>query len=79
MATLQERNGSFRILFLHHGKRHTFTLGRVPQEIAEAKVSKVDEILALLRGGYITVPPAVDIVAFMELDGKVPEGLARRA
>jgi hypothetical protein len=32
MATLQERNGSFRLLFVHHGKRHTFTLGKVSDD-----------------------------------------------
>jgi hypothetical protein len=26
MASLQERNGSYRVLFCHHGKLHTFTI-----------------------------------------------------
>ncbi len=73
MATLQERNGSFRILFLYHGKRETFSLGKVPREIAEAKSAKVDEVLALLRNGYIAIPPATDIVTFLKFDGKPPE------
>jgi hypothetical protein len=34
MAALQERNGSFRLLFWHHGKQHTFTIGQggIPHE-----------------------------------------------
>jgi hypothetical protein len=32
MATLQERNGSFRVLFCYNGKRETFAIrqGRPP-------------------------------------------------
>jgi hypothetical protein len=28
MASLQERNGSYRVLFCYHGKLHTFTNGK---------------------------------------------------
>ena len=73
MATLQERNGSFRVLFLHHGKRHTFTLGKVSEEEAQAKSAQVDYILLRLKQKLIELPPAVDIVTFMELDGRAPE------
>ena len=33
MAGLQERNGSYRIIFRYQGKQHAFTLdGRLPSE-----------------------------------------------
>ena len=35
MASLQERNGSYRILFCHHGKLHTFTQGALNDYIVE--------------------------------------------
>lgn len=37
MASLQERNGSYRILFCYHGKLHSFTLGKVQPGEAENK------------------------------------------
>jgi len=70
MATLQERNGSFRVLFLHHGKRHTFTLGKVPRRVAEGKAAKVEEVLSLLKSGYLALPPGTDILTFIQHDGK---------
>ena len=39
MAGLQERSGSYRILFRYHGKQHTLTLGKVTQ--AEAKSAQL--------------------------------------
>ena len=35
MASLQERNGSYRIQFVHHGKLYGFTLGKVDPGEAE--------------------------------------------
>jgi len=72
MATIQNRNDSFRILFIHHGKRYAYPLGKVPRRVAESKAAKTDEVLALLKGGYITIPPAVDIVTFVRHEGKLP-------
>jgi hypothetical protein len=42
MAALQQRNGSFRILFRHHGKQYAFTLGAVAEDEAETKRDQVD-------------------------------------
>ena len=49
MASLQERNGSYRILFCHHGKLHTFTIGKVEKDEAENKARQVDYLLMRLR------------------------------
>ena len=32
MASLQNRNGSYRVLFCHAGKRHAFKVGRVDEK-----------------------------------------------
>jgi len=72
MATLQERNGSFRVLFCWHGKRETFTLGQVSRDEAENKASQVDYLLMRLKQKFITMPPGIDIVTFLEFDGKPP-------
>jgi hypothetical protein len=72
MATIQERNGSFRVLFLHAGKRWSFTAGCVSRTAAEAYAEKVDEHLALLADGTITLPEGVDVTTFMLHKGKPP-------
>jgi hypothetical protein len=67
MATVQERNKSFRILFCHKDRRFTFTLGRVSRCHAEAHAEKVDELL-----GTLALPEGVDLVTFMLHKGKPP-------
>jgi hypothetical protein len=41
VASLQERNGSFRVLFTFDGKLHGFTLGKVHRDEAEAKAALI--------------------------------------
>jgi len=73
MATLQERNGSYRVLFVYHGKRFTFTVGKVSAEEAKAKADQVDYLLLRLRQQLISLPAGMDIVTFLEFDGKPPQ------
>jgi hypothetical protein len=63
MAALQERNGSFRILFRYHGKQHTFTLGEVPRDEAENKARQVDYLLTRLKQRLLLLPKGTDIVS----------------
>jgi integrase len=72
MASLQERNGSYRILFCHHGKQHAFTLGKVEHDEAENKVKQADYLLMRLKQRLVTLPDGVDIVTFIEHDGQPP-------
>ncbi|MFN4261402.1 MAG: tyrosine-type recombinase/integrase [Gemmataceae bacterium] len=73
MASLQERNGSWRVLFMHHRKLHTFTLGEVDESEAKATAAKVDYLLMRLKQRLIDLPPGVDIVTFVQNDGKLPD------
>lgn len=73
MATLQQRNGSYRILFMYHGKRHTFTVGTVSGEEAGNKARQVDYLLMRLKQRLIVLPEDTDIVTFIEHDGKPPD------
>jgi integrase len=73
MASLQERNGSYRVLFCYHGKLHTFTIGQVEKDEAEAKARQVDYLLMRLKQRLIVLPDGTDIVAFVEHDGKPPD------
>src|SRR6516225_6587613 len=72
MAALQHRNGSFRILFRFHGKQYAFTLGCVGEDEAETKRGQVDYLLLRLKQRLISLPEGVDIITFLEFDGKPP-------
>ncbi len=73
MASLQERNGSYRILFCHHGKLHTFTIGKVAKDEADNKARQVDYLLMRLKQKLIVLPEGMDIVTFIEHDGNPPD------
>jgi integrase len=73
MASLQERNGSYRILFMHHGKLHTFTIGKVEKAEAENKARQVDYLLMRLKQRLLVLPDDTDIVSFIQHDGDPPD------
>ncbi len=73
MAPLQERNGSYRVLFCYHGKLHTFTIGKVEKDEAENKARQVDYLLMRLKQRLLVLPEGTDIVTFVEHDGKLPD------
>ncbi|HUY88464.1 MAG TPA: tyrosine-type recombinase/integrase [Pirellulales bacterium] len=70
MAGLQFRHGSYRVLFRHHGKQHAFTRGEVSQDEAESKARQVDYLLMRLKQRLAVLPPGMDIVEFVQFDGK---------
>jgi integrase len=72
MASLQKKGESFYCQFMYHGKRHTFTVGAVSEEEAENKARQVDYLLMRLKQRLIVLPDGVDIVTFVEHDGKPP-------
>jgi integrase len=65
MAALQERNGSFRLIFWHHGKQHTFTIGQVSQDEANDTASTVGNLLRGIEEQRIRIPAGVEIVSFI--------------
>src|SRR5579872_6804835 len=73
MAALQHRNGSYRVIFRYHGKQESFTLGEVSKDEAEKKTASVDYLLLRLKQRLATVPPGIDIVEFLQFDGKPKE------
>ena len=79
MAGLQERSGSYRINFRYHGKHHFVTIGKVSEEEARAKSAQVDYLLLRLKQRLIELPPGVDIVEFIQHDGRTPVPAAGNA
>jgi hypothetical protein len=72
MAGLQERNGSFRLIFRFGGKQRSVTLGRISPEEAEARAGAADLLLLRIKQGLITLPPGVSIEEFILADGRAP-------
>lgn len=72
MASLQERRGTYRVIFRFHGKQHFVMIGKVSPDEAEAKAAQVDYLLMRLKQGLIELPPGVEIAEFVQHDGKPP-------
>lgn len=75
MAALEERNGRYRIHFRYHGKQQKLPLGKVSAEEAASKAAQVDYLLMRLKQRLIELPPGIDIVEFVQFDGKPPADL----
>lgn len=70
LATLQLRNGSYRVLFCYRDQRHSFTVGRVDRREAELAAAGVERILLRIDQGLLEAPSHDDIVAFVRRDGR---------
>lgn len=75
MATLQCRNGSWRALFWHAGKKHAMWIGEVEEYEARAVGAKIDYWLMRLKQHLVDMPPGCDVVTFVKHDGKPPNML----
>jgi integrase len=72
MASLQKKGNSWYCQFYWENRRFTFTVGRVTKPQAEAKATKVDEIVELLERGVLKLPDGVDVAAYVKHDGQPP-------
>lgn len=72
MASLQKRGKTYSCVFYWGGKRQWLTLGNVTEKEADSKASQVDYLLMRLKQGLIALPDGVDIVDFIQHDGKPP-------
>ena len=72
MASFMQQGERFYCQFIYLGKRHCFSLGKVPRDEAEAKINQADYLLMRLKQGLLQIPPGMDIIAFLEFDGKPP-------
>ena len=65
MATLENRNGKYRVIFYHSGRRHSGSLKVDNPDEAAWVASRVDETLSLIRRGISSVPDGADFVQFV--------------
>ena len=73
MASIHHQGEAWHCQFLCHGKRRTFSLGKVSREEAETKANQVDYLLRRLKQRLLHLPPGTHIVTFVQFDGKIPE------
>ncbi len=74
MASLQERNGWFHLLFRYQGRQYSHALKTQDRREAEGLRGSVDRLLMRLHNHELAPPPAdVDLAVFLLAGGKVPE------
>ncbi len=69
MATVQKKGNGWYCQFLYHGKRQTFTIGKVSDAEARAKTDQVGYLLLRLKQRLTQLPPGVSIIEFIRDDG----------
>ena len=77
MAGIRKKGDAYYCTFRFQGRRYYFTVGNVPEAQALAKGAEVDETLALLERGRLTVPEGVRFEDFVAAGGKAPVLSAR--
>ncbi|CAN5469421.1 hypothetical protein BH10PLA2_BH10PLA2_16300 [soil metagenome] len=77
MAGVRKKGDAYYCTFRFQGKRFYFAVGNVPEAQALAKGAEVDETLALIERGRLTVPEGVPLEEFIAAGGKAPVILAR--
>lgn len=76
MASLQNRNGSYRVLFRYKGQWRAFTIGEVTPTDAASYKGSTEELLRLLNRNLVNIPTGCTIEDFLFHRGKPPEGVA---
>src|SRR5438094_506175 len=73
MASLQNRNGSWRVIFRYKGQWHAFTIGEVSAADAAVHKASTEELLRLLKRHLLDVPSGCTIEDFLFHRGKPPD------
>jgi hypothetical protein len=71
MATLQGRNGSYRVILRFGGRQHTVPVGKASLAEAEALLGKVEHLLLRIKQRWVQPPPGITITEFILADGQV--------
>jgi integrase len=72
MASLQFRNGVYRLLFRYNNRQATYTVGPVPLTEARQWKSRTENLLMRVGQGMMEVPRGVSIADFIRYDGRPP-------
>jgi integrase len=77
MAGIRKKGDAYYCTFRFQGRRFYFTIGNLSEAQALAKGAEVDETLALIERGRLTVPEGISLEAFVAAGGKAPVVSAR--
>ncbi|MHB1426789.1 MAG: tyrosine-type recombinase/integrase [Gemmataceae bacterium] len=77
MAGIRKKGDAYYCTFRFQGRRYYFTVGNLSEAQALAKGAEVDETLALLERGRLSLPEGVALQEFVAAGGKAPKASAR--
>jgi integrase len=72
MAGIRKKGDAYYCTFRFQAKQYYFTVGNVTEAQAQARGAEVDETLALIERGRLTVPEGVALEDFVAAGGKAP-------
>src|SRR5947208_1179016 len=72
MASLELQNETYRVVFLHQGRKRSYSLKTGIEKDAERMKGSIEDMLFRIAQGYVTVPQETDIVDFLKNGGKPP-------
>src|SRR5579862_1402428 len=73
MASVESRNGSWRVIFRYGQEKRSFTVGEVSAADAAVFKASTEELLRLLKRKLVSIPSGCTIEDFMFYRGKPPE------
>jgi integrase len=79
VASLEKRNGSWRVVFRYKGEKRHYTIGEVTPAEAHVYKATTEELLRLLNRNLLNVPQGCIIEKFMLHRGHPPEDVCRPA
>ncbi|QDT37672.1 tyrosine-type recombinase/integrase [Stratiformator vulcanicus] len=74
MASLEQRNGRFSVIFRFEGRRYKKSLGTKSIGTAESRLTRLEETIRLAASGRLDVPGSADVATFLLSDGKRGDG-----
>jgi hypothetical protein len=72
MAAITKKGNGYFCTFRYQNQRYYFAIGKVSEREALAKGAEVDETVALLKKGRLSIPQGVRIEDFVANGGKAP-------
>jgi integrase len=73
MASLELRNHTYRAVFMFRGHKYGYSLDTGDRNTAEALRGGIEKTLMRVEQNLLPFPEGADIVAFVKLDGRLPE------
>ena len=73
MASIESRNGSWRVIFRFRSEKRYFTVGEASPADAAVYKASTEELLRLLKRNLVSIPTGCTVEDFMFHRGKPPE------